>query len=90
MASITNPNNIPAAVKADLKEVCAAIGPTILGDGWPAGVDPAAMTAAEVAQVFELITREFWRQQIQGHKAAVAAEVARQAAVDATTADPFG
>lgn len=89
MANITQPANIPAAAKPDIKDVCATVGPQVLGAKWPAGVDPANLTAAQVAQVFELVTREFWRQQVQAYKAHLAAEAARQQAITATEADPF-
>lgn len=90
MAAITNPANIPTAVRADIKAVCQAIGPLVLGEKWPDELDPANLTAAQVGQVFEAVTREFWRQQVQAHKANAAAETARQEAIAATTADPFG
>lgn len=90
MANITTPANIPAAAKPDIKAVCAAIGPNVLGDKWPAEItDPAAMTPAQVGQVFEAVTREFWRQQVQALKANLAAEEARQAALTTSVADPF-
>lgn len=89
MPNITTPANIPAAVKPDIKAVCAAIGPQVLGDKWPAGLDAANLTTAQVGQVFELVTREFWRQQVQAHKAHTAAEAARQQAIADTAADPF-
>lgn len=89
MANITTPANIPAAAKPGVAEVCAKAGPVILGQKWPEGLDPAALTNAQVGQVFELITREFWRQQVQGLKAAAAAEAARQAEAAKYDADPF-
>lgn len=90
MAALTNPANIPAAAKPDVAAVVAAIGPGVLGTRWPAGLVPANLTAQQVGQVFELVTREFWRAQIQAHKANAAAEAARQTAIAATEADPFG
>ena len=90
MASITNPANIPAKVRDDLKDVLRSIGPAVLDDRWPADVDPENLTNTELAQVFEQVTREFWRQQIQAHKAEVAAAAARASALESSNADPFG
>lgn len=89
MANITTPANIPAAVRPNIAAVCEQIGPTVLGDRWPANLDPANLTAQQVGQVFELVTREFWRQQIQGLKAMEAAKAARQAAITEHSTDPF-
>ena len=89
MADITVPANIPAAVRTDLQPVLQVIGPQVLGDRWPEGVDPANLDNAQLGQVFELVTREFWRQQIQAYKANLAAEAARQTAIAANEADPF-
>jgi hypothetical protein len=90
--AITNPANIPAAQKPHVKAACEAIGPVLLTDRYPkdaAGQPKATLTNAEVGEVFEAITREFWRQQIQGVRANAAAEAARLAAVAAHAADPF-
>lgn len=90
MAKITNAASIPASMQGDLKAVIRSIGPAVLGAKWPEGVDPANLTNAQLAQVFEQVTREFWTQQIQAYKANEAAEVARQKVISESSADPFG
>lgn len=92
MPNITTPINIPASVRPHIKMVCEAIGPTILGDRYPK--DPEGnfkinLSNVEVGEIFEAITREFWRQQIQAYRATIAAETARQAIIIETTTDPF-
>lgn len=89
MANITTPAGIPAAAKPDIKDVCATIGPAVLGDRWPAGLDPKNLTNTQVGQIFELVTRSFWHQQVVAFKANAAAEAARQTAITASAADPF-
>lgn len=89
MANITDPTSIPTALRPDLKALLVTVGPQVLGDNYPATADPENLTNAELATVFELVTREFWRQQIQAHKANEAAEAARLAAVESSAADPF-
>lgn len=90
MASITVPANIPADLRPRIRAVCAAIGPNMLQGRWPEGMDPANLTAAQVGQLFELLTREMWREQVQRFEAERAAQAAREQATAAATVDPFG
>lgn len=90
MAKLTNPGAIPNKLNADLKALLKNIGPQVLGDKFPADVDPENMTNPQLGLVFEEVTKEFWRQQIQAHKANEAAEQARQQAIAENEADPFG
>ena len=93
MADITNPSNIPTAKRAAFKAVLERIGPMLIPTKYPKEADgttpKASLSAAEANAVFEQVTREFWRQQLEAHEAVAAAEAARQAAVDANAADPF-
>lgn len=89
MANITNADNIPTATRAEISELVAAIGPNVLGDNWPEGVDASSMTKTQMAQIFELITREFWRQQLVAYKADMAAQEIRNSILSAESSDPF-
>lgn len=87
MADITVPANIPQAAQADVKAAIVAIGKHVLGARYPVGYDPANLSQAQVANLFELLTREFWRREIAAVKANAFAEAARVAA--ASEPDPF-
>ena len=92
MAAITNPANIPTGKRAAVSAVCVAIGPKIVPGMFPKEVDGSfktTLTTAETGNVFEAVTREFWRQQIEALEAKAAAEAARLASVAANAADPF-
>lgn len=90
MPKLTNPGAIPSGLHEDLKAVLCTIGPQVLGEKFPQDVDPENLNNAQLAQVFELVTREFWRQQIQARKANEAAEKARVAVLQTSEEDPFG
>jgi len=94
MADITNTGSIPTGKRAAIKAVVEKIGPQVVPDKYPKEADgttpKATLSAAEANVVFEQVTREFWRQQLEAHEANAAAEAARQAAIAANTADPFG
>lgn len=88
MAKITQlPNVLP-----DIKKVCQTIGPQILANRYPAnpdGTPKETLTNDETKEVFENITREFWRQQIEAVKVAEATETTRRRTVDSISNDPF-
>lgn len=88
MAKITQLSN----VLPDIKKVCQTIGPQILTNRYPANPDGSPkerLTDTEAKEVFENITHEFWRQQIEAIKVAEATETARRRTVDSISNDPF-
>lgn len=79
-------------ITADIKHVCQTIGPQILGNLYPTnsdGTPKETLTSDEAKWVFEHVTREFWRQQVEAVKVAEATEVARLETIEATSSDPF-
>jgi hypothetical protein len=93
--AITNAAGIPTAKRPTIKAICIKHGPALdpayptEDDGQGNQVPKTDLTNAETAEVFEQITRKFWRDLITGHEAEEAAEAARLAAVGANAADPF-
>ncbi len=89
--ALTNPTAVPAGKKATVKAICETHGPNLLGDAYPQvdGVPKDTLTQAEVAEVFEHITRKFWRDLIAAHEADAAATTARDTALAANAGDPF-
>jgi hypothetical protein len=88
---LTDPSAIPAGKRPIIKEVVMQIGPQILGNKFPQvdGAPATDLTTQEVGEVFEKITREFWRQNIAAFEAEKAATVARDQAIEANKDDPF-
>lgn len=86
--SLINHDAIPMDLHEDLRFICADIGPQLLGDRFP-GTPGEELTQAQCDESVDLITREFWRQQLAGYRANKAAEEARQAAAAQTAEDPF-
>lgn len=96
MPNITDPKSIPASKRDTIKAVCERHGPNLLGDRYPVTTDAdgntvpkTGLTNAEAANVFEQITREFWRQQIEAEEVQQAAEAAAATARDQNKEDPF-
>lgn len=90
--AITNPSGIPAQFLDDLRETLQAVGPRVAPDVYPVdgnGNPETALNNQQAAQLFEVITRRFWRDQIRSHKAQQAAEQARETAIGAVGDDPF-
>jgi len=94
--NLTNPAAIPAGKRASIVAVCERQGPTVLGDRYPSVDDgsgnmvpKSGLSTAEAVDVFEQITREFWRQQIEAEEVTAAAEAAAAVARADNAADPF-
>lgn len=91
--AVTDPSAIPANKRDTIKAICVTHGPRLLPDRYPTdaeGQPKTTLTNAEAAQVFEHITRKFWRDLIVQHEADAAAESARRAAIEGNATDPFG
>lgn len=89
MADITNPANIPVAFRPSIAAAIEDRGQDLLGDRWPATYDPANLTNAQLANVFELLTRDFWRRLAADARMAQQLEATRLAVLAAQAADPF-
>lgn len=79
-------------VNSNIKKVCQTIGPQILGNRYPANSDGSPkdkLTDNETREVFERVTREFWRQQVEAVKVMEATEYARRQTVESISDDPF-
>lgn len=94
--NLTNPGAIPSGKNDSIKAVCLRHGPQLLGDRFPTVTDddgnttPAtSLTKKQLGEVFEQITREFWRQQIEAEEVQQAAEAAAAEARIANATDPF-
>lgn len=90
--AITNPENIPLPLRAAVEQLIVNRGPQLIPDKFPKRTDgnyAEVLSNQELAQMFELITRRFWRNQLRSYQAQVAAEAARQQVEGGVAEDPF-
>jgi len=87
MADITNPSAIPAGQKDDLKRLMVQYGPSLNNYPVDGNGDPKdTLTDGEAAQVFEHLTRRYWRMLLKDQAVDDAREDVRQQQLDAKLA----
>ena len=87
MANITNASSIPAAQQDDIKKLLVQHGPSL--DIYPVDVDgnpKETLTNAEAVEVFEHLTRRYWRMMLRDLAVTEARSDVRQAEMDAQNA----
>ena len=92
MAEIINKEFVLAQKGNEIKLVVAAIGPQVVPKVFPKDEDDqpkTVLTDEETLDVFEAVTREFWRQQVEAHQGEIAAQTAREAVAQQYKTDVF-